>query len=73
MKFPCTNSRRSNGQWFIRHLGDDAGTVEVTTATRNEAIEKMRGELRDRLELCPRAAEAYKALQIERVEGKGVS
>lgn len=69
MKFPCTINRRGNGQWSIRHVGNDAGTVEVTAPSRAEAMAKMEDELRYRLEMCPCTGQAYKNLQIELIEG----
>lgn len=68
MKFPCTLGRTAGGAWSARHSGPAAGTVEVTASTRDEALEKMRGELRYRLELCPCSGESYQHLQIEIVE-----
>ena len=68
MKFPCTITQRHDGQWSIRHEGSDAGAVEVTASSREEAAQKMRDELRYRLELCPCTGERYKNVQIEIVE-----
>ncbi len=68
MKFSCTITRRSDGRWSVRHLGADTGTVEVTAASRDEALDKMRNELRYRLELSPCCGEMYKDLPIELVE-----
>jgi hypothetical protein len=68
MKFACTITRRSNGQWSIRHEGSDTGLVEVTAASREEAAQKMQDEIRYRLELCPCTGERYKNVQIELVE-----
>jgi hypothetical protein len=53
MKFPCTLRRLTDGRWSIRHTGPALGTVETTAATRDEALGKMRAELRYRVELCP--------------------
>ena len=39
-----------------------------TAATRKEAAEKMRGELRYRLELCPCSGESYQHIEVEIVE-----
>ena len=70
MKFPCTITRQSNGQWSIRHIGTDVGTVEVSAASREEAITKMENELRYRLEICPCTGESYKNLQIEVIDAR---
>ena len=68
MTFYCAMTRRSDGNWSVRHSGPDLGTIEVTAASRDQALEKMRNELRYRLELCPCSGEQYKDLQIELVE-----
>lgn len=67
MKFSCTLSRPNQGQWLVRHLSADMGTIEVASPFREGALEKMRNELRDRLELSPCCAEALKNLPIELV------
>jgi hypothetical protein len=43
MQFPCTISRLGNGRWTVRHTSPDLGTIETVAASREEAIEKMRG------------------------------
>ena len=68
MTFYCTLTRRSDGHWSVRHSGADLGTIEVAAASRDQALEKMRSELRYRLELCPCSGEQYKDLEIELIE-----
>ncbi len=68
MKFTCTVSRLGNGHWRVRHTAEDSGTVEVTALSREAALEKMRNELRYRLELSPCCGEAYKDVSINLVE-----
>jgi hypothetical protein len=41
------------------------GRLEVTAASREEATEKLLGEIRYRLELCPCTADAYENIAIE--------
>ena len=53
MKLTCTVSRLANGKWLARHTGSSTGQVEVTAATRDEALTKLRDELQYRIELCP--------------------
>ena len=65
MKFACTVSQLDSGEWSVRHVGSDIGTVEVTARSQQEALEKMRGELRYRLEICPCTGELYRDVQIE--------
>jgi len=64
MNFPCTIQRRSDGQWSLRHESSELGRVEVVAPTREEAAEKLRGEIRYRLELCPCSGESYQHIQI---------
>jgi hypothetical protein len=68
MRFPCTITQKSHGEWSIRHAGGDLGIVEVTARSRDEALEKMRNELRYRLEMCPCTGERYRNLEIEVVD-----
>lgn len=65
MRFPCVISQLKSGEWQVRHDSRDVGQVEVRAATRDEAIEKIRGEIRYRLELCPCTGETYQHIQIE--------
>jgi hypothetical protein len=39
--------------------------VQVAARTRDEALDKMRGELRYRLEICPCTGELYQDVDIE--------
>ncbi|MBI3860516.1 MAG: hypothetical protein HY290_01325 [Planctomycetia bacterium] len=68
MTFHCTMARRSDGQWVVRHSDSGLGSFEVAAPSRDQALEKMRSELRYRLELCPCTGEQYKDLEIELVE-----
>ena len=65
MKFPSTILRRSDGQWSLRHESPEIGKVEVTAPTREQAAEKLRGEIRYRLELCPCSGETYQHIKID--------
>ena len=53
MKFACALEQKADGKWIARHSGSSVGTVEVTAATRQAALEKLRDELQYRIELCP--------------------
>ena len=64
MRFHCALTRRDDGRWLIRHSGD-VGVVETIADTREAALEKMRGELRYRLELCPCSGESFQHIEIE--------
>ena len=68
MRFPATASRTSDGGWSLRHESAEVGRVETTAATREQAAEKLRGEIRYRLELCPCTGETYQHVQVEITE-----
>src|SRR4051794_2147511 len=59
MRFTCTVRRLADGRWLARHSGSGVragfavGTVEVTAASRHDALEKLQNELQYRIELCP--------------------
>src|SRR5262249_23892836 len=42
MKIPCTVRHLDNGRWLARSTGSRLGTVEVSAASRDEALEKLR-------------------------------
>ena len=65
MKFSCSLKQLDDGNWNVRHSGKDVGTVELVAESREAAIEKMRGELRYRLEICPCTGELYRDVEIE--------
>ena len=53
MKFSCTVRRLADDRWVARHSGSGVGAVEVTAASRHDALEKLQNELQYRIELCP--------------------
>ena len=65
MKFPSTILRTGDGQWTLRHESREIGRVEVTAPTREQAIEKLRGEITYRLEICACSDDSYEHVQIE--------
>ena len=68
VRYVCQISRLDNGDWSVRHDSKDVGQVSARAATRDEAIEKMKNEIRYRLELCPCTAESYQHIDVEIVE-----
>ena len=68
MYFPSTIRRTSDGRWSVRHESDGIGSLEITAATREQATEKLRQEIRYRLELCPCSGETYQHIDIQIVE-----
>ena len=69
MRFPCTINQLPDGRWQMRHSGADVGEVEAIAGSREDVLEKMRGELRYRLELCPCSGESYQHVEVEIAEG----
>jgi hypothetical protein len=70
MKLTCTVSRLANGDWQARHTGSSTGQVEVTAATREEALTKMRDELQYRIEWCPCSGASEDTVELQvREEG----
>ena len=65
MRFICRVTHAAAADWSVQYSGSDLGNVVVTAPTREEALEKMRGELRYRLELCPCTGETYRDIEIE--------
>ena len=65
MKFVCTVRELADGRWTAQHSSRDVGNVETTAASRGEVLEKMTGELRYRLELCPCSGDSYQHVEIE--------
>ena len=68
MRFRCTLSREPAGIWRAAHDSREVGPVAVQAASREEAIEKLRGEIRYRLELCPCTGETWQHIDVEIVE-----
>jgi hypothetical protein len=64
MQLTCKLTRQGRG-WTALHESRDVGRVEIHAATREEAIDKITGEIRYRLELCPCSGETYQHIQVE--------
>jgi hypothetical protein len=67
MKFVCRISENL-GLWTVEHASQDIGPIRVTGTTRDEAVQKMEGEIHYWLEMCPCSGQAYCDLEIELVE-----
>jgi hypothetical protein len=65
MKFPCHLVSETGGRWRAVHESRDLGRVEAAADSRAAAIEKLKGELRYRLELCPCTGESYRHIDVE--------
>ena len=68
MRFACTLTRLATGQWSARHDSREVGAVSVQAATREEAIAKITGEIRYRLELCPCTGETWQHIDVQVLE-----
>ena len=64
MTFPATLTSESGGRWRAVHESRDVGRVEALADTRDAAIEKLKGEIRYRLELCPCTGESYRHIEV---------
>ena len=67
MRFPCSIAQ-AGSRWLGSHESRDVGKVQVEAATREALIEKLKGEIRYRLELCPCTGETYQHIEVEIVE-----
>jgi hypothetical protein len=65
MRFPSTILLRSDGRWTLRHESREIGQVAATAATREQAVEKLRAEIRYRLELCPCSGVTLENIEID--------
>jgi len=68
MRFACVISRSPDGRWQARHNSREAGQVRVQAGTREEVVEKVRDEIRYRLELCPCTGDTWQHVDIDVVE-----
>ncbi len=69
MRFLCQLTG-NGGTWTGEYTGPDIDPVRVTAATRAEAIRKLEGEIRYRLELCPCTGETYRDIEIQVVDSR---
>lgn len=69
MRYPAFVDRTADGRWSARHDSTDWGRLEVFAATPEQAVDKLRQEIRYRLELCPCSGEMYRDVQVEIVSG----
>jgi hypothetical protein len=65
MTFPATLTPEGGGRWRAVHESRDVGRVEAIADSREGAIEKLKGEIRYHLELCPCTGESYRHLDVE--------
>lgn len=65
MKFSSTAAKTADGKWVLKHSSDDVGEITATADTREQALDKLRNEIRYRLELCPCTGETYQHIVVE--------
>lgn len=65
MQFVCRVLRTGPDRWTASYEGADLGPVSVTADSHDQALEKLRRELRYRLEMCPCTGEIYQEMEIE--------
>lgn len=70
MRYVCSIVQQPGGAWRARHESRDIGVVEAQGPSREEAIEKLKGEIRYRLELCPCTGETYQHIDMEITEAR---
>ena len=71
MKAACTLSRMRNGTWLVRHSSPMLGNVEVSAASREEALTEMRNELQYRSEWCPCSGASADQVELQVSEDTG--
>ena len=71
MKAGCALSRMGNGTWLVRHSSPTLGTVEVSAASREEALTQMRDELQFRSEWCPCSGASADTVELQVSEDCG--
>ena len=68
MQFACSVVQQPDGTWTANHDGAELGKVHARGSSRDEAVEKLRNEIRYRLELCPCTGESYQHIAINIVD-----
>ena len=71
MKASCSISRMPTAGFLVRHSSPALGTVEVSAASRDEALSKMREELQCRSELCPCSGVLADTVELQVLEEGG--
>ncbi len=51
--------------WVAEHSSSNIGPIRVTASTREQARQKLEGEIRYWLEQCPCSGESYRNLELE--------
>lgn len=65
MKFSCTLTHSPDGRWAASCHDANLGRVDASADSRDRAIERLKDELRYRLELCPCSGESYRHIDVD--------
>lgn len=65
MRFRVTVKKLIDGKVHARSLGTVAGDVSVIGDSREEALERIRNEIRYRIELCPCSTVAEDYVELD--------
>ena len=68
MRYKCTIKQLIDGRWQAKTQASDVGPLECSAQTAEEAVERLRTEIRYRLEWCPCSGVADDYVQLEVVE-----
>jgi hypothetical protein len=67
MKFLCHITQQDRF-WIGEHSSDGVGPITVKAPSRQEAIDKLKREIRYWLEMCPCTGDRFSHIDIELVE-----
>lgn len=71
MPFVVRLIRLADGRWLAAHESREAGSITVRADSRETAIDKIEGEIRYHLELCPCSGATWQHLELQVVEECG--
>ena len=65
MRFPVTLKRLIDGKYQARTVGTVAGEVTIVDDTSERALERLKNEIRYRIELCPCSTVADDFVEVD--------
>ena len=65
MRIPCTIKLTCDRKWWARTVGGALETVEAVGMTREEALEKLRAAIIERLEWSPSSLAATDSIELD--------
>jgi len=69
VRYRATVERSGDGRWTARCPGGPGGAIEARAAGRDDALARLRDEIRFRLEYCPCSAVGDDYVELEVVDG----